>query len=408
MKTSICLFLVLFFGGQVSAQLDTYDQKNELKGVSDQWHKVILNEAVFQKANSTLSDLRIYGVRAEKDTVEAPYILKIRKARTVKQDIGFKLLNSSKNAKGSYFTYEVATKESINEIYLDFNNQNFDWQIQLEGSQDLREWFTIIEDQRMLSIKNNQTDYSFTSLAFPDSKYRYYRVLIQTKDTPKLGSARIIRDETIPADYITYEVEKQKVDHTSLPKNTIVDVDLGKRIPLSYLKMKISDTIDYYRTIHVAYKSDSVHTEKGWRYNYTNMTSGTLTSVEKNEFRFKSTLAQHLRITIQNQDNQALHIQDITAKGYTHELITRLTQPATYYLAYGKTNDRVPSYDITKVATNIPEDLTTLELGTAQVIPKKEINIVAPLFENKLWLWLVMGVVIAVMGWFTLSMMRKK
>lgn len=408
MKSNFCLILVLFFGGFAFAQLDTYDQKIELKGVSDQWHKVILNEAVFAKVNNNLSDLRIYGVRTGKDTLEAPYILKIRKASTTKQDIGFNLLNSSKNTKGSYFTYEIATKESINEIHLDFSNQNFDWRIQLEGSHNLNEWFTILEDHRILSIQNNQTDYSFTSLTFPDSKYRYYRVLINTEDTPKLRSARIIRDETISADYTSYAVKKQEVDNAVIPKNTIVNIDLGKRVPLSFLKIKVSDTVDYYRAISIAYKSDSVNTEKGWKYNYSKLASGILTSIEKNEFRFQSKLAQHLRITIQNQDNQALQIQEVETKGYRHELVTRLTEPATYYLAFGKTQDRLPSYDISKVATNIPSELIALAMGDIEEIPKKEIAVASPLFENKLWLWVVMGLVIAVLGWFTLSMMRKK
>ncbi|MGF1557805.1 MAG: DUF3999 domain-containing protein, partial [Flavobacteriaceae bacterium] len=179
-------------------------------------------------------------------------------------------------------------------------------------------------------------------------------------------------------------------------------------IPLSYLKINVSDAIDYYRPVSIAYIRDSVHTEKGWKYNYHHLTSGIMTSLEKNEFHFESTLVKQLRITLQNQDNQALTIENVEPKGYVHELVTRLNTPATYCLAFGKINDKVPSYDIAKVTTNIPENLTALQMGPVQEIQKKETDKAAPLFENKLWLWAVMIVIILILGWFTLTMMRNR
>ena len=36
----------------------------------------------------------------------------------------------------------------------------------------------------------------------------------------------------------------------------------------------------------------------------------------------------------------------------------------------------------------------------------KEVKKVSPIFENKLWLWAVMGVIILLLGWFTFKMIR--
>lgn len=111
---------------------------------------------------------------------------------------------------------------------------------------------------------------------------------------------------------------------------------------------------------------------------------------------------------VQNQDNQPLQIESAEAKGYVHELIARFTKPATYYLVYGKANSRQPQYDISQATTTIPNELSSLTLGAMQEIPKKQLPTVAPLFENKLWLWVVMGIIILVLGGFTLKMMQKK
>jgi len=151
-----------------------------------------------------------------------------------------------------------------------------------------------------------------------------------------------------------------------------------------------------------------VNTEKGWHYNYRNLSSGTLNSIEKNEIKFSSTIAQKIRVVIQNYDNEPLIIENIEVKGYTHKLVARFDKPANYYLAYGKANSRKPQYDIAQAVTKIPKNLTILTLGEIEHIPKEKTPTVSPLFENKIWLWVVMGVIILVLGGFTLKMMQKK
>ncbi len=406
-KTRFCLILLCLSGGHVFSQLDSYNHKITLSGISEQWHTVVLNKLVFEQLESNFSDMRIYGITAANDTIEAPYILKISKEKSSERLIDFKPINHAKSKEGYYITYETSNSEAINQIRLDFRNPNFDWHVQLDGSENRKQWFTIIEDQRILSIKNNKTNYSFTDLDFTNSKYRYYRVGIKTSESPELRSSRIVRNELVPADYSSYSIKKQTTDNSSQKKQTVVDIDLGKRVPLSYLKILVADEIDYYRPVSISHKSDSVKTEKGWKYHYSNLSSGILSSLEKNEFRFQNKLVRHIRVTVQNQDNRPLHIKNMEAKGYVHELIVRLTEPATYYLAFGKADDRPPSYDIGMATTTIPEAITVLQMGKVQDISKNEEAITPPLFENKLWLWGIMGTVILVLGWFTVRMMQK-
>ena len=119
-------------------------------------------------------------------------------------------------------------------------------------------------------------------------------------------------------------------------------------------------------------------------------------------------MAQKIRITLQNYDNEALTIESAQLKGYTFKLISRFNKPAQYYLAYGKANARKPQYDITQSISKIPLHPKKLALGEVQNIPKKEIPTVSPIFENKIWLWVAMGIIMLVLGGFTLKMMQKK
>lgn len=405
MKNKLLLFFGCFSCALAFGQLDTYDHKMEVSGIEDQWHKLELPDSVFEEVSQSMNDLRIYGV-TETDTIEAPYILKVGASKHLRKAIDFKVLNAASNSNGYYFTYEIPTTEAIDQIQLDFENENFDWRAILEGSQNQNEWFTLLDDYRILAIKNGQTDYSFTNLDFKNSKYRYYRVLIKSKEKPLIKTAKISIDSKIEGKFRDYTVSYMNINEDG--KQTILDIDLKKRLPISSLKIDVSDEVDYYRSFTIAYLSDSLETEKGWRYNYRNLSSGTLNSIEKNEFTFPTTLAQRFRVTVQNQDNQPLQIESASARGYVHDLIARFTKPATYYLAFGKANVRKPQYDILQSATKIPANLSIVTLDEVQDIPKNELPTVAPLFENKLWLWLVMGVIILVLGGFTFKMIQKK
>src|SRR5690606_8123409 len=118
---------------------------------------------------------RIIGIKESGDTVMTPFILKELENQVVEKTVDFNQLNSSRRGDTYFYTLEIPDRQEINTILLDFGIDNFDWEVKLEGSQDLDEWFTILEASRVVSIKNTWTNYSFTSLRFPRSRYRYYR-----------------------------------------------------------------------------------------------------------------------------------------------------------------------------------------------------------------------------------------
>jgi len=154
--------------------------------------------------------------------------------------------------------------------------------------------------------------------------------------------------------------------------------------------------------------ADSIKTEQGWKYNYHPLTSATLNSIEQNEFQLYGKTIQKLKILINNGDNQPLTIDRIQAKGYVHQLITRFTNEATYYLTYGDQKTTGPNYDIVQFTDNVPETQTVLELGEELAIKKQAVIPKNPLFKNKSWLWGIMLVIIALLGWFSIKMIKQK
>lgn len=408
LKAKICTFILLWFHSYSYGQLSQYSYARELDGISDQWHQIILPEGVFGKVRRDLSDLRIYGITAGNDTIEAPYLLGIKTDQVTDTAVPSKIINSVYDAKGYYFTFEVSSAEAINLIKLAFGEDNYDWKIQLEGSHNQQDWFGILTDYRILSIKNELTDFKFTNLSFPPANYRYFRLHIPSEKKPGLLSASIVNQSHLEGTFKQFPIQQKKYLKNTQNKLTEVELTLENPKPVSRLTINVSDEFDYYRPLTISYLYDSVETQQGWKRNYRTLTSATLNSLEKNEFTFQSTILQQLKVTIQNQDNQPLNLTDFEVSGYEHELVARFTQPATYFLAYGNDKAVMPSYDILQFTDKIPGELSTLAIGDEKEITKKTTLETAPLFENKSTLWAIMVVIIGLLGWFTLSMMRKK
>src|SRR5690606_26064258 len=146
--------------------------------------------------------------------------------------------------------------------------------------------------------------------------------------------------------------------------------------------------------------------------NYALFATATISSVEKTAFSKNNhtpVLARNFRITIQNQDNPALQIKDIEVNYLADRLIFQAEKEKEYYLFYGNSNSRKPLYDIERFKENIIALQTFDEaaLGNEIVLDNSQKQAL-PLFQNKLWLWAVMLIVILILGFFSYKMISKK
>lgn len=408
-KTINQLSYLLFLGCSFSyGQMEKYDYKREIHGITEPWHQIDIPTEVFSTINQNASDIRIFGITKENDTIEAAYFIRKAKEKSTSKEVPFKILNTSYTDEGYFYTFENTSQSAVNQIELDFEVKNFDWRLELKGSQNQNDWFTITENQRILSIKNQKTDFKFTTLSFPSAQYTYFRLRVNSKENPNLLNAKVKQRETIKGDYREFSVEGINTKEDKSEKQTEITINLEEAAPVSKINIDVLDTFDYYRPIVIKYLKDSIQTEKGYIYNYQELSRRTLNSMSDNEFNFNSTTLQELKILVQNQDNQALNFGDVKVKGFVYQIIARFTKKATYFLVYGNPKVSFPDYDIKQFESKIPKDLIHLNLGKEQSIDKPDKQKTAALFENKTWLWLVIILIIGILGWFSIQMMRKQ
>ncbi|QDH80637.1 DUF3999 domain-containing protein [Echinicola soli] len=404
-KLLIPLYLLVYQNAY--GQIKNYAYMRELEGITDTWHRIPLPGELFGKVSQQLDDLRIYGITAQQDTIEAPYLLRSTAPKVDKTSIDFKTLNISQNGGHHFFTFKVADETITDHITLDFGQQNFDWKVKLHGSHDQKEWFTLLEDYRILSIKNASNDFRFTTLKFPASNYPYYQLTIPSSKKPNLQKATLERQVIAKGKLQNHQVSSIHSHQDDKTKSTHINIKLAMPVPISQVKININEDVDYYRPVTISYLSDSVKTEKGWHYRYRQLGSGVLNSLSGNQFDLSPTTLQQLLITIHNQDNAPLRVNGVEAKGFEYSLIARFTVPADYFIVYGQADATAPNYDIAQFTENIPASPKALNLKPAVSIKTTPASTTQSLFENKAWLWAIMAIIIVVLGWFSLKMIKK-
>jgi hypothetical protein len=406
LKTKIAVVL-LFICFDSFAQINDFKWKRKVNGVNDQWHSITLTKDVFEYLSPDFSDIRVYGI-TKNDTLESPYILKIYKEVAQKRTVDFKIINQTTASNGFYYTFLLDKEDAINHILLNFKIDNFDYSVNLEGSQNQTQWFSITKQYRVLSIKNKLSDYRFTQLSFPTVQYKYFRLFIPAKNNPGLLSANLSLTEVKKGESVNHQIKSFKIEQDKTNKQTFIHADLAWAVTISSIRIFAKSDFDFYRPLVIEYVTDSVKTEKGWVFNYSNLYDGNVNSIEKAEFKFESTLAKKIRIVIDNQDNQSLQIDSISVDGFLHKLLVRFDKPADYFLVYGNKNASKPQYDISQFEDKIPLTIRSVTLSEATPIVKNGDNKRLPLFLNKTWLWVILGLIILLMGWFTIKMMSKK
>lgn len=400
-------FLLLFANGTAQTKIS---YKRKINAKQNSWNYFRIPDNLYEKAEPGLADLRIYRI-LQKDSLEVPYLISGFWGTEVQMDEYFEILNKTKTEKGYYFTLQREDNQSeISEIKLSFDNKNFDWRIDLEGSNDQKEWFGILENYRVLSIKNSKTDFSFENLIFEKTRYKYYRILVKTNEKPLLSEAAFQNDDVLKYQkFNVHKIQNFKVKNDKKSKTSTAVFSLKNSLPIYSFRIKVENKNDFYRPISI-YAIDTIATEKGKLAEYSGIVDGTLSSLKGADLKsYKEVLAKQMMIVIDNGDNPPLKISEIEVKTYENGIVFKAEKSGDYILTYGNQQiiDR-PNYDIETFEEKISREKKDTVSLSNEMIVKQADNRSKPLMESDYWLSGIMIVLILFLGYFSYKMIAKK
>lgn len=408
-KNILLVFLLLSVTGY--SQPDHYQFKRRLDSIGGEGYYFIpLKPEVTAFCKSDLSDIRLFNING-KDTIEIPFVFQDRGDKIKSNAFDIDMINNVEKEKCcSFITLKLKGKKILNTIHLDIEDVNFDKQLVLEGSNDNKEWFTIMTHLRIVGFENGSIKFSSTSIEFPDTEYEYFRIKFNddSSEKVKVRSAYAYENQTDKGRYDELEIRSIKQSENKKDKISEIIADLGLKHRVDHLSLQVDSKSDFYRSINI-YKSNGRYTsEKGGGEIWQLVGSGVISSERENVFLLDNTQTGILKVEVLNYDDRPLVITSVKAYYECIDLIAKLPLKGDTYLCYGNPDASAPVYDLVHFADKLPTDAPVIAYGKAEgkILSAKIKE--QGWIENKIWLWIAICSLVVLIGFFALKMIRNE
>lgn len=400
MKRKLNILLILLLIGVAASAQYTYQRK--LSEVTQTgWYRFTLPPAMMTKVKPGFDDLRIYA--SGNDSTEIPYLVRISADETIREQVKTEPFNISRQGTTLYFSVKLSRVEPVNLATLQFEQDNYDAEVTIEGSNDQKEWFSI-QTGRIIAINKTPVNYQFNQIYFPNTQYNFLRFVVKNSTALALRQVDFYQTKNTRGSFseIGSTLSVKRVD-----KQSELFVQFDQPTFLSQLSLAAAANQLFYRNVSIDKLYDSIVSEKGVHYQYQSLYSGVISSFKQDTVLFNPQVINKLRITIFNQDNPPVQVNKVLAWSPQVEVLTHL-QPGTYDLKYGNAKAFAPHYDLEHFVKELPDSLPELQISSElkpEQLSKPESS---PWFKNKLWMWGALAVIVAILGFFTMRMLREQ
>ena len=406
MRNRICillLFLLLFL--ESKSQHFTHFlpiEKVEQTG----WYKVKLPAQFLAVSTPNLSDVRLLQ-RIGKDTqIQVPYIIEEEKPKD--DSIWFEPF---KIQASSPYIYLIQHKLSaIDAMEIQVNNHADVFSFSLAGSKNGKDWFSIDESINLPASTNTESGENRVTIQFPKVNYPYLKLKFKdTLATPiQILGAGVYRNaeqvsslnKLVQIRYFIEHLPKEKITRIKIVSPYVQQVDK--------ISFSISSPILFHREVLVYQKVAVTH--KG-KVSYRSEPRGSFSLHSSRSFAMlaRINLMDTLFLDIQNEDNPALQIKDISLFQYPRILFAYLEKGSVLSLYTGNKELSLPAYDIVNF-THEKEKAQSLGFRALQVI--EQISAVTetpkPFYESKSFMWICLAIGILALVFFALKMIPSK
>ena len=304
-----------------------------------------LDAEVYNNSKQDLSDLRIISNKGE----EIPYGLKILESKSEKVCFEPKLYNLS-NVPDKYTEFYLDMEEKnqmINKLHILTESRNFRRKVEIWGSDDGITWSNIRDDANIFSFYTEDYRTVLTEIKLPDTKRRFYKVIIWNNGEKPLAINRclVCFEKVIdaPLDDIPFKIISREENKEKKRTEIILDL-VYSNIPVKEISLKFAPD-RYHRNVWV-FGSDNTDDWKriysGVIYRYNKENKNNIISLPESRNRY-------LKLIIYNQDDPPLKIDDISIKATRRFIYFNAKEGKEYYMFYGNPDAKKPIYEFEKL-----------------------------------------------------------
>ncbi|HEV8082059.1 MAG TPA: hypothetical protein VGP55_02600 [Chitinophagaceae bacterium] len=402
-KTSRYKFYIVAFGilsGLLAHSQNKFAYKAVIDSIKEtKFYKINLSPAIVAKCKPGFEDIRIL----DEDGKQVSYILKNDlPVFQTENFIEFPIVKTIKEKdKQTHVTIQSSINKSIDNLLLFVKNTEAHRTFNISGSVDSTHWFVIKENIYLDNSFKAEDETIIQSISFPPSNYSYFQLTILGEDVLSFNiiKAGIFKEDLMYGGYIPLPTPAifQK---DSSNKTSYIRIRFGDQ----YLVNKITFYVDgakYFKRKFSLFKQDGKDDF---------LLEGYVSSETTNEFIINGRSGQFL-LAINNEDNVPLKVNAVGALQLNTYLLTYLEAGKRYFLNFGDSATLAPKYDLeffSDSANKNPSEISVNSFEKNKILSAAN---TPSSKNNKLLLWIIIGIVLVVLCFFTIKMMdevRKK
>ncbi len=323
-----------------------------------------LDQEVLTHCQNDLNDLRLVSSQGD----EVPYKLIQVEPSTV-ETYPVQIINDVvRENEFSAVTLDMEqTARLNNNIMLEITSKDdYLRDVLIEGSNDNRNWDTIIKSKIFRVGNSGQNEVSY-----PPASYRYVRVKIDCKGKEPLDikevKVRFIQKKKNDFSLIKAKTISNRQDPGTKTSEIIADLGV-KGIYVNDISLQVSND-NFDRVIEGYYSYDkkewyAVGSGRIFNYSWTDYTASQI-SLPVHE-----RVGRYVKIRIQNQDSPPLNVKGVEVRGRYPALLANLNNE-NHYLWYGNPGSEFARYDLNRFAHLVDlDDLPEINPGSENINEK--------------------------------------
>ena len=362
--------------------------------------EVVLDRDTLDKARPDDADLRLYDNAGR----EIPYVLRIRREVNVHDEYEGREFNQAVKGGTAQVSIDLGPDaHEHNQVLIDTAGTNFRRFAEVEGSADGNAWATLASRAVLFRFSADGRSVEQNAIAYPVSRYRFLRVSVERdpqtdQDPPEIKGVRVRRLIAVKGELtgVMGSVEGRQSDRLNGRAASIWRMDLGGRIPVE--RIIVSPAFgDYSRPFQL----ESIDDDGAAMV----IASGELTHRDQSgsppTIEFAEQITRHLKLTVTDDRNEALHISSVTAMGAARQVVFEASAaagPGPLRLYYGNQNAPAPHYDL---GTRIPSNAAPARRALGEQIRNPTFRPEPkPFSERQPWVvYVVLIVACAALAW---------
>jgi hypothetical protein len=405
----IIISIILMTGCVNSIVGQSFSHEVVIRGVSkDSLYKIPLNPYHKQYMSADLHDMRIYDSKNK----EVPYVVLSEPLLKAKSDfIPYEIVSQNHFSTFSEIVIRNANKDKISNIAFNINNSDSYKYCSIEGSDDMKQWYSVSEVQELSLAYNELYTNQYKCIYFPLNDYQYFRLSVDDwyAHPLKINSAGCFKNSII-AGKLNDVTFTKTISEDVKSKKTIVRLSFTNNQSINRIDFKVKAPRLYMRhaIIYANRERELKHHQKE-QYKEV-LFEFDLKSNNVLFFDVPQLNEKELFIEIENKDNPVLEIETIICKQLASYLVCDFMANQTYILKCGNDKLKQPEYDLGNFVSQIPQLLPEAKLEAIKVLEKESTPLVKEkyksFFETPQFLWLCLGIGSIIIFLFSRSLLK--